>query len=1030
MKIRSVKPLLAALLFPLCAGAYAEDIDLFVNTSQTSSANAPNVLFIVDNTANWNTAFTNEIAALVSTFQNLDSNMFRIGIMFAAETGNPNNNVDGGYVRAAMRLMTGDTTVAGVTVPGTGTKSKYAALIQSFDKLADKGNGGKSSLVMDEAYRYFTGGTPYAGNGKAKTDYTGNLYGSLASQAVYALSGNALPSKTANQYNSPLTGGCQKNFIIYISNGPSQDNNSVITQATNDLRSYGGDTTQITLTPSGSQDNVSDEWARFMYNSSLNVVTYTIDINPGSTGQGPGWTALLKKMANPNNETLTYSRYVAVDSTVNNGAQIYDAIQHALTEIQDVNSAFAAVSLPVSVNTQDYYLNQVYIGMFRPDASGYPRWAGNLKQYRLANTTLNTLDADGNAAINSLTGFIQSCARSYWTPTSANTDWAFKPQGTCPSPIGSATDTYTKSDYPDGNIVEKGAENYALRHSAGTRTVKTCSASACTSIIDFSNSNVSATALGVSTTTERDQLIDWEKGLDVDDENHNNVTNEIRPSAHADVVHSRPVALPYGSDVVVFYGTNDGMLHAINGNRSNAISGVAAGAELWSFVAPEFYTSIKRLRDNTTKISFPNITGGSPKPYGFDGPITAYQPSSSQAWIYATMRRGGRAIYAFDVSSPGSPSLKFKAGCPNAADDTGCTANMSGIGQTWSTPKIIKAAGYTSGPLLIMGGGYDKCEDADPSNCSSPKGRYIYVLDANDGTVKQALQTDRGVVGDVLMLTDASGNATFGYASDLGGNVYRISGASANVAIGSTAPGSWTITKIASLGCSTPATCTANRKFMFGPDVVVDNGVNILLLGSGDREKPISSYSSAYGTTDYFFMIKDTPTDANWLSTEATNCGNSSVICLNSLLGITTSANPTQAQVDAKKGWYLGLAAHEQVVTSAITSSGVVTFSTHTAVAPNSTSCQSTLGVANVYNIAYTNASSQNGTAARFQQIAGGGLPPSPSKGFVTTEDGQQQRYCIGCSGDSPLQGSPPPTVAPSGSAVQPKSRVYWYIQQ
>jgi type IV pilus assembly protein PilY1 len=51
------------------------------------------------------------------------------------------------------------------------------------------------------------------------------------------------------------------------------------------------------------------------------------------------------------------------------------------------------------------------------------------------------------------------------------------------------------------------------------------------------------------------------------------------------------------------------------------------------------------------------------------------------------MRRGGRMIYAFDVTNPGTPSLLWKVGCPNLGNDDGCTAGMSGIGQTWSTAR-------------------------------------------------------------------------------------------------------------------------------------------------------------------------------------------------------------------------------------------------------------------------------------------------------------------------------------------------------
>ena len=52
--------------------------------------------------------------------------------------------------------------------------------------------------------------------------------------------------------------------------------------------------------------------------------------------------------------------------------------------IEAANSVFASASLPVSVNAQGTYQNQVFVGMFRPDGSRRPRWIGNLKQYQIA----------------------------------------------------------------------------------------------------------------------------------------------------------------------------------------------------------------------------------------------------------------------------------------------------------------------------------------------------------------------------------------------------------------------------------------------------------------------------------------------------------------------------------------------------------------------------------------------------------------------------------------------------------------------
>jgi type IV pilus assembly protein PilY1 len=803
--------MLAASLLAGPLGVHAEDIDLFVQPA--GNTGLPNVLLMVDNTGNWSAPYTNEIQALVDIFTNLSTNTdgsakYRVGVMFATETGSGDSNVNGGYVRAAVRPMT------------TANRALYATMFSTLDVGKDKGNSGASGLAMAEAYRYFAGGAPYAGNNKNKTDYTGNAANGgagwananstaasrSAAKAIFDLTGNALGSKAGTTYVSPVpTGTCGNNFIIYISNGPNQEAASADTISNNMLAAAGGSTTQLPISPSGSATNPSDEWARFM-KSALGVTVYSVDVNPGSTGQGPGWTALLKSMAE-----VTSGNYYAVTSS---GTNIKITLDDIFSRIQSVNSVFASVSLPVSVNTEGTYLNQVYVGMFRPDADGGPRWDGNLKQYKLAKigTTLRTVDAyDYPDTINPLTGFVDRCARSYWTPTTMDSYWQFKPQGDCTTipAIGSTPaeplTNAAASNRPDGNIVEKGAQAYVLRSST-TRTIKTCSSTftSCTSLIDFNTTNVSPTDLGLASTNtaERDLLVNWAKGIDnKDDEGAPGVTTNMRQSAHGDVVHSRPVAINFGPDtsprVVVIYGGNDGILRAVNGNRSTSVGSVGPGQEYWAFMPPEFYPQIKRLRDNTTSVSYKNtdmslVPTPQPKPYGMDGPITL-DKQTAHTWFFTGMRRGGRVLYAFDATglgatTPTDPTLMWKKGCPNLADDTGCTTGLDGLGQTWSAPKVFKAAGYGSGasPMLIMGGGHDNCEDSEPNTCSSSsKGRHIYILDAAGGTLLKTFDTTRPVVGDVFVIPDdTTGMALWAYAADMGGNIYRISGVDANTAIG------------------------------------------------------------------------------------------------------------------------------------------------------------------------------------------------------------------------------------------------------
>ena len=1016
MKNPLFKKLLTVTLLTFHLSAVAEDIDLFVGAAP-SATDVPNVLIILDNTANWSGAFTNEMAALSSVVSGLPVDKFRVGLMAFTETGSGNSGNDGAYVRAAVRLM------------NTTTKLTYQNLVNNLNVNADKSNGGKIGKSMEEAYLYFSGGVPHAGNGKNKTDYTGNASGTATSNALYALTGNALPSKGGSPYVSPVVAGCAKNYVIYISNGAAQDNSSDTSQAAAALTAVGGSTTTIPISPSGSQTNVADEWARFMKKSNLSITTYTVDINKVTTGQGPGWTALLKSIAG-----VSSGKYFDVTSS---GSQIANALNGIFSEIQSVNSVFASVSLPVSVNTQGTFLNQVYVGMFRPDGDSFPRWSGNLKQYKLGflNNVLQLLDADNKSAISSGgTGFIAECARSFWTPNTLDNYWQFRPQGNCLTTASSDA-----SNTPDGNVVEKGGQAYKLRepNNVTTRSVKTCSNSLCSGLADFNAISVTPTMLGLSAsnTIEGAALVNWQRGLDVDDENIDGSTLlQMRSSAHADVVHSRPVAINHGTDalpkVVVYYGSNDGLMHAVNGNRNADIGTTTAGAELWSFVAPEFFPKIKRVRDNTTTISFPGHITGTPTPlpkdYGVDGAVTAYKGATS-ASIFATMRRGGRAIYGFNVpdSNPKNPSLLWKIGCPNASNDTGCTSGFTGLGQTWSAPKVIQASGFGSGntPMLIMGGGYDTCHDADPNTgCnSSNKGNKVYLLNANTGALLKTFTTDSSVIADITVVTDsATSPIKYAYVADLGGNVYRISGATANTPIGATVPDNWTMTKIAAFG----GTGINNRKFMFTPDWIENSGTYTLLLGSGDREKPLSTYSSAAAVENRFYVLQDKPSDSNWLASENVNCG-ANVLCNNSLVAITTSATPTASALAAKKGWYLALTSKEQVVTNAITVFNTLTFSTHQPTPPVSGSC-TTLGTARVYNLDYFNGATKVGFV-RGETIAGGGLPPSPVAGMVTLDNGKTVPFIIGANPKSALEGSEPP--APP-SATRPKSRVYWNIKK
>src|SRR5689334_21286434 len=111
MSIRTVTRLLVATALAGAAfSALAEDIDIFSSNTSVQQG-TPNVLIILDNTANWSqsfdsgTKFSAEMAALSSVVRALNA-QFNLGLMMFTETGSPNNNIDGGYVRFAIQPMT------------------------------------------------------------------------------------------------------------------------------------------------------------------------------------------------------------------------------------------------------------------------------------------------------------------------------------------------------------------------------------------------------------------------------------------------------------------------------------------------------------------------------------------------------------------------------------------------------------------------------------------------------------------------------------------------------------------------------------------------------------------------------------------------------------------------------------------------------------------------------------------------------------------------------------------------------------
>ena len=670
------------------------------------------------------------------------------------------------------------------------------------------------------------------------------------------------------------------------------------------------------------QANLTDEYARFLYGKGIS--TYTVAVT-GAKSDKATYPNIYRGIAKQGGGDFFEARTVGA---------LELGISEYFSQMQAVNSAFASASLPVSVSARGTYLNRIFMGTFRPDANAKPRWRGNLKQYKFAydpvTDNLFLSDVNGKSAISGATGFLSPSAVSFWTKPSSF--WARQMIGTPPS----------SSDSPDGEVVEKGGAAQQIREkyagAQSSRNVLTC--------IACSTSGASLVSFTASTTSLAADLVSWTRGTDnAGDEQGPGAPVTIRPSVHGDVLHSRPAVVDYGGaiGVTVFYGSNDGFLHAVNGQQD----GTGAGEELWSFIPEEHFSKLDRLRTNSPEVRLsttPSASTASPRPYFVDGPLGVYQKvsangSSEKVYLYAAMRRGGRLLYALDVTVPSAPRFLWKK----------TSASLPILGQTWSEPKAARIKGNTN-PVIIVGAGYDSAaEDVSPP-ATTTMGNAVLILDAVTGSLLKQFNTTRSVPADVSLIdSDFDGLVDRAYAVDVGGSIYRI-----DLEKGSGyATSDWGMFKLASLAGS------GTRKFFYPPDVVMTKAFSALLVGSGDREKPLATTS-----TDAFFTVYDMQT------TKGTPATFTTVVAGD--LGLAGATEQRAA------GCYLPMnTAGEKIVNGAATVGGTTFFSSNRPAATTSNSCSANLGVAKIYSLPLFCGSASS------QELIGGGLPPSPVTGTV-----------------------------------------------
>ena len=228
----------------------------------------------------------------------------------------------------------------------------------------------------------------------------------------------------------------------------------------------------------------------------------------------------------------------------------------------------------------------------------------------------------------------------------------------------------------------------------------------------------------------------------------------LRRRAHpiGDIVDSSPAYVEEGSSKMVYIGANDGMLHGIN---------ATTGKVMFSYVPKGIdFTAMANL----------SATAYDHR-YFVDGQIDVISRAnqgSNKNILVAALGRGGRGVFALDVTNPGSMGTG-QVLWDNTTQDATTDLNM----------------GYVLGAVRIRKGNGGKTYAFVPNGIDSPNNSatlFVYELDSAGGVVGAPTElvaatgsaaSPNGLMSMGMADLNADGLVDVVYGGDLKGNIYR-----------------------------------------------------------------------------------------------------------------------------------------------------------------------------------------------------------------------------------------------------------------
>lgn len=847
-------------------------------------------------------------------------------------------------------------------------------------------------------------------------------------------------------FTDPMTSSCQPNHLVLLTDGQANSNTS---SAKSDIASL-----------AGACDNTYEdgeicgrELTNWIYRNDLNstfegkqnVTVHTIGFALdalGTTNSAP-IKAFLNDLASPTSpDSTTKSFYTATSANALN-----DAFNRIIQSVMSVDTTFVAPGVTVNQFSRKESKNELYYALFRPKAT--QAWPGNLKRYALSPTG-TIIDADGIAAVNSSGSFYDN-ARSFW---SSQDDGNNTEKGGAASNLPDHTTRNIKTWIGD-TVSVGGSALYNLDASLLTSSSLATALGGTTQ-----RTSRLATAFAESTSAGQTSLIHWIRGSA-----DGTASGTTQRRAMGDPLHSEPALALYActtytdstysrcatEDQTVFTGSNEGMLQAFD--TSN-------GIEQFAFMPEALLKNIKTLKANA------EITAQIPKVYGLDSNISLWvndanrngviyggkDPNSSTpallsglnpgefVYAYVTMGRGGRNIYALDVTNRSAPTLLWQI--------VGGTTGFERLGQTWSAPvptkiKVSSGSTISTRNVLIFAGGYDPAQDSAESRTADSMGNALYIVDATTGQLiwsassagsptKSLSKMIYGMPASPRVI-DLNGDdlADQIFIADMGGQVWRFfinNGNTASDLVSQVdSDNNASLSATDGVFANVGGTGTSGlRRFYNSPDVSLtrhDGKMQLAVsIGSGHRGHPLDTTISdrfySFRTSQIYNPTFDQSNPTNTLG-HSTITESNLYDATENLLQSGTDAEKVAglSSLNAAKGWMIRLGntdSGEKALAESLTYAGIVYFTTYSPGDISSSPCQAVPGEGRLYAVNLTDATAyaETGTTpttSRARATKTVGIPPRP----VIVHLDSKSTVCVGTDCDTPaptLNKNPIPT--------------------